>query len=124
VPTDAVWPSGRGESGSCVAQPSPPPPPPSCAELIKKPAQPLALRVCGHLLLGLSKIYQRQVAFLVHDSSEAFTRIKTVGGHRAGRVEGGGRMCSSPGMFTRPPPPTTTSCLSAGPAPWRRKDQH
>jgi hypothetical protein len=48
------------------------------ADQVKKPVTPLSLRVSGHLLLGLSRIYQRKVQYLYIDSTEAFTKIKNV----------------------------------------------
>ena len=39
---------------------------------------PLALRLSGHLLLGVCRIHSRQVQYLVLDCNEAFTKIKTV----------------------------------------------
>ena len=43
---------------------------------ILKPQQPLALRVSGHLLLGVTRIYERKVNYLMVDASEALVRMK------------------------------------------------
>lgn len=40
---------------------------------------PLALRVSGHLLLGLVRIYSRKVKYLMSDASEALVKIQMVG---------------------------------------------
>lgn len=45
-------------------------------ELIKNPTVPLALRVSGHLLLGVVRIYSRKVRYLMHDCTEALVKIK------------------------------------------------
>lgn len=41
-----------------------------------KPQVPLALRVSGHLLLGIARIFSRKVKYLYIDCSEALTKIK------------------------------------------------
>ena len=51
------------------------------ADAIMKPMDkgkhiPMALRVSGHLLVGLCRIYQRKVKYLFHDCSDALTKIK------------------------------------------------
>jgi N terminus of Rad21 / Rec8 like protein len=43
---------------------------------IVHPAVPLALRVSGHLLLGVVRIYSRKVKYLMHDCHEAMIKIK------------------------------------------------
>jgi len=48
------------------------------------PQTPMALRMSGHLLLGVVKIYQRKVNYLMNDCSEALVKIKMV------RYVGGG----------------------------------
>jgi len=45
-------------------------------ESIVKPDVPLALRVSGHLLLGLVRIYSRKVKYLMQDCTEAMVKIK------------------------------------------------
>ncbi|MCO5560365.1 hypothetical protein L7F22_013978 [Adiantum nelumboides] len=40
------------------------------------PDVPIALRLSGHLLLGVVRIYSRKVNYLYHDCSEAFVKIK------------------------------------------------
>ena len=42
---------------------------------------PLALRVSGHLLVGLCRIYQRKVAYLLHNCNDAETKIKMAAHH-------------------------------------------
>ncbi|CAM9961010.1 unnamed protein product, partial [Sphacelaria rigidula] len=48
----------------------------SHADNIINPTVPLALRVSGHLLLGLVRIYSRKVKYLMSDASEALVKIK------------------------------------------------
>lgn len=43
---------------------------------ILNPAQPLALRVSGHLMLGVVRIYSRKVKYLMSDCTEAMWKIK------------------------------------------------
>jgi hypothetical protein len=43
---------------------------------IVKPQVPLALRVSGHLLLGVVRIYSRKVKYLMNDCTEALVKIK------------------------------------------------
>mmetsp|Transcript_20026 Transcript_20026/g.60674 ORF Transcript_20026/g.60674 Transcript_20026/m.60674 type:complete len:213 (-) Transcript_20026:1431-2069(-) len=45
-------------------------------ESIANPTVPLALRVSGHLLLGVVRIYSRKVNYLMTDCSEALSKIK------------------------------------------------
>ena len=45
---------------------------------------PLSLRVSGHLLLGLSRIFAKKVAYLAADASEVITKLKTVRGCKRG----------------------------------------
>eukprot|EP00581_Thalassiosira_minuscula_P005740 CAMPEP_0183742590 /NCGR_PEP_ID=MMETSP0737-20130205/64779_1 /TAXON_ID=385413 /ORGANISM="Thalassiosira miniscula, Strain CCMP1093" /LENGTH=808 /DNA_ID=CAMNT_0025978177 /DNA_START=204 /DNA_END=2630 /DNA_ORIENTATION=- len=45
-------------------------------DTIVNPAVPLALRVSGHLLLGVVRIYSRKVRYLMHDCHEAMVKIK------------------------------------------------
>jgi cohesin complex subunit SCC1 len=44
---------------------------------IVHPQIPLALRVSGHLLLGVVRIYSRKVKYLMHDCHEAMVKMKT-----------------------------------------------
>jgi hypothetical protein len=44
-------------------------------ENIMNPTIPLALRLSGHLLLGVCRIHSRQVQYLVFDCEDAFTKI-------------------------------------------------
>ncbi|KAF0684554.1 Aste57867_23472 [Aphanomyces stellatus] len=46
------------------------------ADSIANPVVPLALRVSGHLLLGVTRIYSRKVNYLFTDCSEALVKIK------------------------------------------------
>ena len=48
----------------------------SSVDTIVNPAVPLALRVSGHLLLGVVRIYSHQVKFLMRDCEEAMVKIK------------------------------------------------
>jgi len=43
---------------------------------IEHPQVPLALRLSGHLLLGVVRIYSRKVKYLMHDCHEAMVKIK------------------------------------------------
>jgi hypothetical protein len=43
-----------------------------------QPKEELALRLSGHLLLGLSRIYSRKVGYLLSDCSDALVKIKMV----------------------------------------------
>lgn len=45
-------------------------------ESIVHPQVPLALRVSGHLLLGVVRIYSRKVKYLMQDCQEAMVKIK------------------------------------------------
>mmetsp|Transcript_13225 Transcript_13225/g.25249 ORF Transcript_13225/g.25249 Transcript_13225/m.25249 type:complete len:790 (+) Transcript_13225:144-2513(+) len=59
---------------------------------IVNPAVPLALRVSGHLLLGVVRIYSRKVRYLMHDCHEAMVKIKMAfrpDGKNAGPNAGG-----------------------------------
>lgn len=46
------------------------------ADSILFPEAPIALRLSGHLLLGVVRIYSRKVNYLFHDCSEALIKIK------------------------------------------------
>tara|TARA_B110000208_G_scaffold21788_1_gene27562 strand:+ start:158 stop:817 length:660 start_codon:yes stop_codon:yes gene_type:complete len=48
------------------------------ANSIQYPDAPIALRVSGHLLLGVVRIYQKKVVYLLTDCNEAHTKIKLV----------------------------------------------
>ncbi|KAI2510988.1 N terminus of Rad21 / Rec8 like protein [Fragilaria crotonensis] len=48
----------------------------SSVDSIVNPSVPLALRVSGHLLLGVVRIYSRKVKYLMHDCQEAMVKIK------------------------------------------------
>ena len=43
---------------------------------IANPSVPMALRVSGHLLLGIVRIYSRQVQFLLDDCHQAMIKVK------------------------------------------------
>lgn len=47
-------------------------------ESIVHPSVPLALRMSGHLLLGVVRIYSKKVKYLMEDCSQALTKIKMV----------------------------------------------
>ncbi|GMI58780.1 hypothetical protein ScalyP_jg11495, partial [Parmales sp. scaly parma] len=55
---------------------------------ILSPTVPLALRVSGHLLLGLVRIYSRKVKYLMSDCNEALVKIKMA--FRPGALSHGG----------------------------------
>ncbi|CAM9145063.1 unnamed protein product [Chrysoparadoxa australica] len=48
----------------------------SSVDSVINPTVPLALRVSGHLLLGIVRIYSRKVKYLMSDCSEALVKIK------------------------------------------------
>lgn len=45
-------------------------------ESVLNPAAPLALRVSGHLMLGIVRIYSRKVKYLMNDVTEAMWKMK------------------------------------------------
>lgn len=47
-------------------------------ESIMAPAIPIALRLSGHLLLGVCRIYSRKVVYLYNESNEAMVKTKMV----------------------------------------------
>lgn len=61
-------------------------------ESIVHPQVPLALRVSGHLLLGVVRIYSRQVKYVLTDCHEAMVKIKMAFRNKggAGAESGGG----------------------------------
>ena len=46
------------------------------------PAIPIALRLSGHLLLGVCRIYSRKVVYLYNESNEAMIKTKMVSARR------------------------------------------
>ena len=54
-------------------------------ESVLNPASPLALRVSGHLMLGIVRIYSRKVKYLMSDCTEAMWKIKLA--FRPGNVD-------------------------------------
>eukprot|EP01100_Stratorugosa_tubuloviscum_P002797 TRINITY_DN1661_c0_g1_i1.p1 TRINITY_DN1661_c0_g1~~TRINITY_DN1661_c0_g1_i1.p1 ORF type:complete len:657 (+),score=301.52 TRINITY_DN1661_c0_g1_i1:7-1977(+) len=54
-------------------------------EAIKIPPLPIALRMSGHLLLGITRIYSLKVKYLLKDCSEALVKIKMA--FRPGQVD-------------------------------------
>ena len=67
---------------------------PESVENIENPTVPMALRVSGHLLLGVVRIFSRKVTYLLTDCSEALVKIKD-----AFRAPGGVEL--APGAGTR-----------------------
>jgi cohesin complex subunit SCC1 len=62
------------------------------ADSIQHPAAPMALRVSGHLLLGVVRIYSRKVKYLVDDCQQAMVKVKLAysgGGTGAGHGNDG-----------------------------------
>ena len=47
----------------------------------------MALRVSGHLLLGVVRVFSRKVTYLLTDCSDALVKIKDAFGKNAGGVE-------------------------------------
>lgn len=64
----------------------------SCIDIMN-PTVPLALRLSGHLLLGVVRIYSRKVKYVLHDCNEAMIKLKTT--FAAGGGGGGGGTSSS-----------------------------
>eukprot|EP00741_Cyanophora_paradoxa_P002651 tig00000615_g2572.t1 len=60
---------------------------PDTCESIANPAVPMALRMSGPLLLGVSRIYASKVRFLETDCNEALAKLKTAVVARAGQVD-------------------------------------
>jgi cohesin complex subunit SCC1 len=50
-------------------------------ESIVNPAVPLALRVSGHLLLGVVRIYSRKVKYVLNDCTEAMLKLQMAFAH-------------------------------------------
>uniref|UniRef100_A0A7S0LMX7 Rad21/Rec8-like protein N-terminal domain-containing protein n=1 Tax=Coccolithus braarudii TaxID=221442 RepID=A0A7S0LMX7_9EUKA len=61
---------------------------------IENPTVPMALRVSGHLLLGVARIFSRKVQYLLTDCSEAMVKIKDA-------FRGPGAVDMAPGASTR-----------------------
>jgi cohesin complex subunit SCC1 len=61
---------------------------------IANPTVPMALRVSGHLLLGIVRIYSRQVQFLLDDCHQAMIKVKMAysSGNTSNSGENGGPM--------------------------------
>lgn len=57
----------------------------SAVESVLNPTSPLALRVSGHLMLGIVRIYSRKVKYLMSDCTEAMWKIKLA--FRPGNVD-------------------------------------
>ncbi len=59
---------------------------------VVKPQTALSLRVSAHLLLGLSKIFQRQVTYLFVESNDALVKIRAAFNNNAGgnKADGAG----------------------------------
>lgn len=47
-------------------------------DIIGEGQAPMALRLSGHLLLGVVKIYSRKAKYLLDDCNEALSKIKVV----------------------------------------------
>ncbi len=67
---------------------------PESVENIENPTVPMALRVSGHLLLGVVRIFSRKVTYLLTDCSEAMVKIKDA-------FRGPGVVELAPGAATR-----------------------
>lgn len=59
----------------------------SSVDSIVNPSVPLALRVSGHLLLGVVRIYSRKVKYLMHDCQEAMVKIKMAFSTASGQIK-------------------------------------
>ena len=58
-------------------------------DTIVNPTMPLALRMSGHLLLGVVRIYSRKVKYVLHDCTEAMLKLQ-MAFHPSGTNTGGG----------------------------------
>uniref|UniRef100_A0A7S3RZI2 Rad21/Rec8-like protein N-terminal domain-containing protein n=1 Tax=Emiliania huxleyi TaxID=2903 RepID=A0A7S3RZI2_EMIHU len=67
---------------------------PESVDNIENPDCPMALRVSGHLLLGVVRIFSRKVTYLMSDCSEAIVKIKDA-------FRGPGAVELAPGASTR-----------------------
>eukprot|EP00967_Tisochrysis_lutea_P033131 scaffold39311_cov32-Tisochrysis_lutea.AAC.8 len=67
---------------------------PESVDNIENPDCPMALRVSGHLLLGVVRIFSRKVSYLMSDCSEAIVKIKDA-------FSGPGVVHLAPGASTR-----------------------
>ena len=67
---------------------------PQSVKSIENPDVPMALRVSGHLLLGVVRIFSRKVTYLLTDCSDAMLKLKD-----AFKVQGAVEM--APGASTR-----------------------
>jgi cohesin complex subunit SCC1 len=63
-------------------------------ESVLNPTAPLALRVSGHLMLGIVRIYSRKVKYLMNDCTEAMWKIKLA--FRPGNVDLGADVHMAP----------------------------
>jgi cohesin complex subunit SCC1 len=72
-------------------------------ESIVNPTVPLALRVSGHLLLGVVRIYSRKVKYVLNDCTEAMHKLQmnfvttTTGGSTSNTPQKGGNSSSGRG---------------------------
>jgi cohesin complex subunit SCC1 len=57
---------------------------------IANPTVPMALRVSGHLLLGIVRIYSRKVQFLLDDCHQAMIKVKMAYSSNSNDVNSGG----------------------------------
>ena len=65
---------------------------------ICNPSVPLALRVSGHLLLGVVRIYSRKVKYVLHDCTEAMLKLQMA--FHTTSTSGGGGDLDLPHMTT------------------------
>lgn len=70
-------------------------------ESVLNPSAPLALRVSGHLMLGIVRIYSRKVKYLMTDCTEAMWKIKLA--FRPGNVDLGADAHTAPPTTTDDP---------------------
>jgi cohesin complex subunit SCC1 len=62
----------------------------SCTDIMN-PSVPLALRLSGHLLLGVVRIYSRKVKYVLSDCTEAMLKLQMAFAGGAGTTAGGDR---------------------------------
>jgi cohesin complex subunit SCC1 len=61
----------------------------SCSDIMN-PSVPLALRLSGHLLLGVVRIYSRKVKYVLNDCTEAMLKLQMAFSKAGGKSSAGG----------------------------------
>jgi len=71
----------------------------SCVDIMN-PSVPLALRLSGHLLLGVVRIYSRKVKYVLNDCTEAMLKLQMAFSSSNNQKEGEGHLLDSSGAPT------------------------